>query len=187
MAPTSRARKIGAVKSLLSFSERTGLLPFNVGTALRVPPVKNVLAERILEEADVVRLIALETDKRNHALLRLGYVAGLRVSEICGLRWQDAKRRTGGGQITVFGKGGKTRVVVLPASMWKGLIDVRGEVGDDDPVFRSQKGGPLDRPQVHRVVKRAAARAGLPTAVLCQLGCGTGTSTTLSTAVRRRI
>src|SRR4051794_34412641 len=50
LAPASRARKIGAVKSLLSFAEKTGLLPFNVGAALRVPPVKNVLAERILEE-----------------------------------------------------------------------------------------------------------------------------------------
>ena len=31
LAPASRARKIGAVKSLLSFGERTGYLPFNVG------------------------------------------------------------------------------------------------------------------------------------------------------------
>src|SRR5689334_12873615 len=54
LAPASRARKIGAVKSLLSFAEKTGLLPFNVGAALRVPPVKNVLAERVLEESDVI-------------------------------------------------------------------------------------------------------------------------------------
>ena len=84
LAPASRARKIGAVKSLLSFAEKTGLLPFNVGAALRVPPVKNVLAERILEEAEVVRLIALEPDKRNHALLRLGYLAGLRITRFAG-------------------------------------------------------------------------------------------------------
>jgi integrase/recombinase XerD len=86
LAPASRARKIGAVKSLLSFGQRIGYLPFNIGAAVRVPPVKNVLAERILDEADVVRLIALEPDRRNHALLRLGYIAGLRISEICGLR-----------------------------------------------------------------------------------------------------
>jgi hypothetical protein len=42
LAPASRARKIGAVKSLLSFGERTGYLPFNVGAAVRVPPVKNI-------------------------------------------------------------------------------------------------------------------------------------------------
>jgi site-specific recombinase XerD len=167
LAPASRARKIGAVKSLLTFAERTGYLPFNVGAALRSPPVKNTLAERILEEADIIRLIALETDKRNHALLRLGYLAGLRVSEICGLKWRDTKRRTGGGQITIFGKGGKTRVVVLPAAMWKELAELRGETADDEPVFRSQKGGALDRSAVHRIVKAAAARAGLPGTVSC--------------------
>jgi integrase/recombinase XerD len=51
LAPASRARKIGAAKSLLRFGQRTGYLPFNVGTVLRLPPVKNVLAERILKEA----------------------------------------------------------------------------------------------------------------------------------------
>jgi integrase/recombinase XerD len=163
LAPASRARKIGAVKSLLSFGERTGYLPFNVGAAVRVPTVKNVLAERILEENDVIRLIALEPDQRNHALLRLGYIAGLRISELTGLRWRDAKRRAaGGGQITVFGKGGKTRAIVLPASIWRELTELRGEAPDDDPAFRSAKGGALDPSQVHRIVKRAAARAGLP-------------------------
>jgi site-specific recombinase XerD len=166
LAPASRARKIGAVKSLLSFGERTGYLPFNVGAALRVPPVKNVLAERILEENDVIRLIALEPDRRNHALLRLGYIAGLRISELCGLCWRDGKRRAaGGGQITIFGKGGKTRVVLLPASMWRELAALRGEAPDDDPVFRSAKGGTLHPSRIHRIVKQAAARSGLPRAV----------------------
>ena len=32
----------------------------------------------------------------------------------------------------------------------------------DEPVFRSRKGGALDASQVHRIVKAAAARAGLP-------------------------
>ena len=127
LAPASRARRIAAIKSLLTFAQRTGYLPLNVGAALRVPPVKNVLAERILEENDVVRLIALEPDRRNHALLRLGYIAGLRISELCGLRWRDAKRRGASGQITVFGKGGRTRIILLPASMWRELAALRGE------------------------------------------------------------
>jgi integrase len=165
LAPASRARKLGAAKSLLAFGQRTGYLPFNVGAAIRVPPVKNVLAERILEENDVIRLVALERDPRNHTLLRLGYIAGLRISELCGLRWRDTKRRAAGGQITIFGKGGKTRVIVVPASMWRELLELRGAAVDDDPVFRSAKGGALDPSQVHRIVKQAAGRAGLPRSV----------------------
>jgi integrase/recombinase XerD len=169
LSPASRARRIGAVKSILNFGKRTGMLPFNVGAALRVPAVKNVLAERILEENDLIRLIALEGEPRNHALLRLAFIAGLRISEICALRWRDAKRRAGGGgQITVFRKGGKTRVVMLPVSMWRELVTLRalrGEATNDHPVFRSAKGGALDPSQVHRIVKQAARRAGLPPAV----------------------
>jgi integrase/recombinase XerD len=164
LAPASRARKIGAIKSLLSFGERTGYLPFNVGAAIRVPPIKNVLAERILEEDDVIRLIALEPDRRKPRVAAARPHRG--AEELAGLRWRDAKRRAaGGGQITVFGKGGKTRIIVLPASIWRELIELRGEAPDDDPAFRSAKGGALDPSQVHRIVKAAAARAGLPRAV----------------------
>jgi integrase len=135
-----------------------------VGAPVRLPPVKAALAERIVEPEAVHRLLALEADARDHALLRLLYLGGLRVSEACALRWRDLAPRDGGGagQVTVFGKGGKTRVVLLPAGVWRELSALRGSAGQDDPVFRSAKGGHLDPSQVHRVVKAAAARAGLP-------------------------
>jgi integrase len=161
LAPASRARKIGAVKSLLSFGGRTGNLSFNVGAAVRVPPVKNILAERILEENDVIRLIALEPEPRNHALLRLGYIAGLRISELTGLRWRDAKRRAAGaGQIAVFGKGGKTRVIVLPASIWRELTELRGEAPrrrSHVPLGEGRRARPVAGPP-HREASRGAGR-----------------------------
>jgi integrase/recombinase XerD len=67
----SQARALAAVKSLLAFGHRLGYLPFDVGGALRLPRLKNALAERILSEADVHRLLALESDPRNRTLLRL--------------------------------------------------------------------------------------------------------------------
>ena len=82
------------------------------------------------------------------------------------MAWRDLTARDDeGGQITVFGKGGKTRVVLLPASVWRALVQLRGDAGPDEPVFRSAKGGHLDPSAAHRVVKRAAARAGLPVEV----------------------
>jgi site-specific recombinase XerD len=45
-----------------------------------LPPRKDTLAERILTGADVMRMLALEHDRRNHALQRLLYAGGLRVS-----------------------------------------------------------------------------------------------------------
>jgi integrase len=66
--------------------------------------------------------------------------AGLDVAEVCAPGLADlAPRDDDGGQITEFGKGGKIRVVLLPASVWRALVQLRGEAGPDDPVFRSAK------------------------------------------------
>jgi site-specific recombinase XerD len=164
-APATRRRRLAAVKSLLGFASRIGYVPFNAGGVVRLPPAVNVLAERILSEEQVVRLIALERNPRNHALLRVLYLAALRVSEACALRWAACKPRRGAGQITVVGKRGKVRSILLPASMWRELFALGGDAGPDDPVFRSRQGGALDPMSVQRIVKAAAIRAGLPKAV----------------------
>lgn len=166
LAPASRKRKLAAIKSAFSFAHRVGYVAYNLGVAMRLPTVKNVLAERILTEADVHRLLALEPDPRNAALLGLTYAAGLRVTEAAQVRWRDLQPRDDAGQMTVLGKGGKTRAVLLPASTWRAIAELRGEAGPDDAVFPSTRGGgPLDRTAVHRIVKAAAKRAGLSAAV----------------------
>ena len=40
LATATQARRLSAVKSLLSFGHKTGYLPVNVGAAIRLPPVK---------------------------------------------------------------------------------------------------------------------------------------------------
>jgi site-specific recombinase XerD len=161
LAPATRANATAALKSLLSFAQETGYLRFNVGKVVKTPPIKNTLAARILSEAETHRMLALETNARNQALLTLLYGGGLRISEACGLTWRDLTERGDAGQATVYGKGGKTRVVLVSPNTWRHLVGLRGGAGADDPVFRSRKGGALDPSQVHRIVKAAAERAGL--------------------------
>jgi site-specific recombinase XerD len=162
LAPASQARAINAAKSLFSFGQRIGYLIFNPCAAVHPPKVKNTLAERILLEDQVHRLLALEPHPRNRVLLRFLYAGGLRVSEVCGLKWRDLQERDGAGQVTVYGKGGKTRFVLLSAPTWQELIALRGEAAPDSPVFTSRKGkGHLTPVQVHRIVRAAAVRAGV--------------------------
>jgi site-specific recombinase XerD len=162
ISTASKARILSAVKSLLAFAHRLGYTPFNVGAAMRLPKTKNRLAERILPESTVHRMIALETNKRNRAILRLLYAAGLRVSELCGLAWRDTQARSNAGQITVYGKGGKTRVVLLSADTWKEIDALRPKDADlNASIFVSRKHGPLDPSQVFRIVRDAAKRAGV--------------------------
>jgi integrase/recombinase XerD len=161
LAAATRARRLAAVKSLLTFGARLEMLRVNVGAALPLPKRKDTLAERIIGEEDIGRLLAGATTDRDRALLRVLYTGGLRVSEATGLRWRDLKARKGGGQATVFGKGSKTRTVLLPPPTWAALMALRGAAKGDDPVFRSREGNALSPVQAWRVVKAAAARAGL--------------------------
>lgn len=162
LAPATQARRLSAIKSLLSFGHRLGLLPVNAGAALRLPGRKNRLAEKIISEGDTHRMIALEPNERNRVLLKLLYAAGARVSEICALKWRDVQAREEGGQITVYGKGGQTRAIVLPSGVFHELEGLRGVAGPDNPVFVSRtQGGHLDRSQVLRIVRAGAVRAGI--------------------------
>jgi integrase/recombinase XerD len=165
LASASRYRALSAVKSLLGFGHQIGYLPFDVGRALRLPAVRNRLAERILPEADLHRILSLEPNPRNRAILTLLYASGIRVSELCALSWRDLQPAGDGGQITVFGKGGKTRAVQLPQSVWKLLVALRpAEAKPDTAVFVSRKkkhGGRLKPLGILRIVRAAARRAGI--------------------------
>jgi integrase/recombinase XerD len=161
-APATRSRAMSAVKSLLTYGQRVGYLTFNVGAALRLPAQKNELAARILPEAATQRMLALEPSARNRLLLRVAYAAGLRVSELCGLTWADVQERDEAGQLTVFGKGGKTRAVLLPDATWRELVATKpAGAKPEDPVFVSRKHGRLNTSAVWRIVKAAAKRAGI--------------------------
>jgi len=75
------------VKSLFSFGHRIGYVIYDVGAAISGPKVAGRVAERILPEEKPQRIIVLETDLRNHALLRLFYLSGGRVTEVADLHW----------------------------------------------------------------------------------------------------
>src|ERR1700676_3910171 len=48
LKPASQNRALTAIKSLLSFGQETGYLPFNVGAAVKLRPNADGLAQRIL-------------------------------------------------------------------------------------------------------------------------------------------
>lgn len=167
LAPSSQNRALTAIKSLFSFAHRTGYLTFNPGAALRTRPARDALAQRILTEQEVARMIEAATPGRDRVLLRLLYASGVRVSEAAALEWRDIEPRGAAGQISVFGKGGRTRQVLLGESAWSALWSLRPAEADSlrGPVFRSQRGGALDVSQIRRIVYAAARRAGLERAV----------------------
>jgi integrase/recombinase XerD len=163
LAAATQCKRLAAVKSLFKFAVRIGYLRWDVAAPLQAPAVKDTLGERIMSEEDTQRLLAGAVHPRDAALLRLIYSAGLRVSEVCGLHWRDCVKRESGGQITVFGKGGKTRSILIPEPMWKRLVAIRNGARREKPVFRTKNGKrALTRFEVIGIVKNAAFFAGLP-------------------------
>ena len=156
LAAASQYRILSSIKSLFAFGHRIGYLPLDVGRVLRVPSVPDRLAHRILPEAEVHRMLSLEPDQRNRALLTLLYASGMRVHELCGLRWRDLAATADGGQVSVLGKGNKARSIRLPDSVWKLLTGLGAGGGREgsDPVFVSRKRRALSEAQIWRLVLR---------------------------------
>jgi site-specific recombinase XerD len=65
----------------------------NPAAELSLPCYAKRLAERIVCEEDVRRLVETDAKPRDRALLRLRYAAGLRVSEACRLLWRNLRPR----------------------------------------------------------------------------------------------
>ena len=153
------------VKSLLSYTQRVGYTPFNAGAVIKVRSETAHrganLAKRIISEVQVSLLIPAAPSKRDRVLLEVIYAGGLRISEAVGLTWSDVLIRDDRVQLSITGKGGKVRQVLLPEIVSRSLLSLRADVGANDPVFASRKGGGLAQRTVNDMVKRAAAKAGI--------------------------
>ncbi len=171
LKPASRNRAVAAVKSALSFGLKSGYLKVNVGLLVKLEKLEDKLAERIMSEQAIARLLALETNKRNHAILVLLYRAGLRCAELCSLTWRNLQECNESGQITVYGKGDKTRAVLLTPETWDEVMNQSSEIPKiDDYVFQSRQmhnkrtgknTRRMDESTVFRIVQVATRRAGI--------------------------
>lgn len=154
-------RALASIKSLFSFGHKLGYFIFDVARPLRIQSTQDELPERILTEDQIREMILHEKHPRNRAILTLLYSSGIRVSELTSLKWKHLQNRAEGGQITVHGKGGKTRTILLPLNVWNQLQSLNLQEDDNLPVFRSKRGGHLHASQVWRIVKAAAKKVGI--------------------------
>ena len=122
--------------------------------------------------------------KRDRMLLQVAYAAGLRISEIVGLSWPDViARDKGRAQLSIEGKGGKLRQVLLPAEVGGALMTL-SPPDTTGPVFCGRSGKRLGERAVFGMLKRTAKRAGLPAAV-SRTGCAMRMVRMRSTEARR--
>jgi integrase/recombinase XerD len=170
LAETTARQYVLRIKSLLGYAHGLGYTPFNAGARIKVRSEGAQrgasLAKRIITKTEVALLIRAAPSKRDRVLLEVTYAGGLRVSEVIALVWADVLPRGDRVQLSVTGKGGFVRQVLLPEIVSKSLLSIRGDAGANDPLFSSRKGGGrLTERAVLGMLKRTAKRAGVNEAV----------------------
>lgn len=163
-------RAVSSVRTYYRFLAGEGRIVEDPSDRLASPRRGRVLPDT-LSVAEVEKLIAApHLDEplawRDRALLELGYGAGLRVSELCGLLLTDLLLTEN--LVRVFGKGGKERLVPLGRSVI-GAVSVylhtlrpamdKGKSGGR--LLLNARGQPLSRVGAWGIVKRATERAGI--------------------------
>jgi integrase/recombinase XerD len=111
----SAARYLSSVRGFVKFLLHERVLREDVCALVEAPRVGRRLPSTLTVE-DVVRLVeapgrASARARRDRAMLHVAYAAGLRVSELVGLRLADLDRKRG--VVSAFGKGNKRRLVPL--------------------------------------------------------------------------
>jgi site-specific recombinase XerD len=158
LAPTSVARKLSAVRSLLRFSLGPGKVPetpLAPRRGRRLP-----VAPKLVEVDELLAAFDRPGDPlalRNRALLELMYSAGLRSAEAVGLELGDVDFEQEH-VLVRHGKGAKERVVPLgeEAALWVARYLREGRPllarGAENTLFLSARGRPLDTSTLRRLV-----------------------------------
>jgi integrase/recombinase XerD len=174
-APTSRSRRLSAIKQFYRFLFAEGVIDADPTSGLQGPKKQRSLP-KVLSIAEVDRLLetslkrcdgvegrALFRALRFHCLLEILYATGMRVSELVGL-----PRTVLRGDKRVFsikGKGGRERLVPLNAAARNALdrfLDVSGRFDNSEWLFPSKSAsGHMTRQGFAQDLKEVAAEAGI--------------------------
>jgi len=164
LSPKSLQRRLSACRSCYQWLLKHGRIAASPAAGIRAPKAPRKLPQ-VLDVDEAVQLVELPTDAplgvRDRAILELFYSSGLRLSELCALRWRALDLADG--LVTVLGKGSKQRSVPVGSHARKALDDWRRESQGqpDAPVFPGRGGATITPRAVQIRLQRLAQRQGL--------------------------
>jgi len=164
-------RGLAGLRSFLRHLERKGLANAAGAAAVRSPKQPKSLPKPLSDRQAIAVVDAHEQlaeepwiRARNAAVLTLLYGCGLRISEALSLTPADFTGSPTSLRIT--GKGDKTRIVPLIAPALSGVDDYIKlcpfPLGEDKPLFRGARGGPLQPAIIQREMQKMRGALGLP-------------------------
>lgn len=165
ISPTSRARKLSALKSFYKYlTVRTKLLEENPVADFEYPKLRKSLPKYLTLEqsAKLLQAVSGQNQARDYAILMLFLNCGIRRSELVGLNMTDVYED----RIRVVGKGNKERVVYFGSACRKAIDAYLPErnkqvLTDNRALFGSRNGNRISVDAVHALVKKGFLKAGL--------------------------
>jgi len=163
LSPKSLQRRLSACRSFYTWLLKHGRIGANPAAAIRAPKAPRKLPQ-VLDPDEAKALVEVPTDAplglRDRALLELFYSSGLRLSELCALRWRDLDLDEA--LVTVLGKGRKQRSVPLGSHARNALREWRASTGamPEAPVFPGRNGTITPR-AIQLRVRQLAQQQGL--------------------------
>ena len=157
-------RKIAVLKSFFKYLKREDVLKINPAENISFPKKEKKLP-RFLEEKEVTHLldgidVTEENGKRDKAILELLYSAGIRVSELTGLKTGDVDLSNA--LVKVLGKGSKERIVPLGEKAVSAIsIYLSSKKADTEWLFTNNKGKKLNPRLVRFLIDKWVSRCSL--------------------------
>lgn len=174
LSARSITRKISALKVFFTYAHERHNMP-NLAQDLTFPKLEKRLPEYLSEQEIEKLLAAADADTsihalRNKTLIYLLYVSGMRISELTSLTFSALHFDTG--FVYVMGKGGKGRMIPLPAPMMTllrahmdtiqlSLAAKRQKAEYLFPVFYAGKTRPITRQACWNIVTQLCKKAGI--------------------------
>jgi integrase/recombinase XerD len=146
----------GRVPECLAVAEQVTRIP----TKRAPPPETHFLERNEVQELLAAPLSAARTAERDRTMLLFLYNTGARAQEVADLRVGQVEL-VPQPRVRLHGKGDKWRTCPLWTETAERLRRLLGphaaQSGTDVPVFRSQRGAPLTRFGIYKIVRRHAA------------------------------
>ena len=169
----AKSRKLSAVKMLYKYlTVKRGFFEHNPAANIESPKTKRQLPKHLSVDESVNLLTAVQSDTdsrtraRDYAILTLFLNCGMRLSELCGIRFGDLDPQLR--SLRVLGKGAKERIVYLNDACRDALekhLLVRREQKPHpehaDALFLSGQGRRISEKTVQWMVKKYLNAAGL--------------------------
>lgn len=173
-AASTARRILTMVRSLLKFGYEHYFFDHDMRKYIRVPKKEKARVERKLSYEEAQKLIEqVRGHKINHATVAFLFFTGLRLSELCGLKWGDIHQGLKGNlYIHVrkdIAKGKKERRVRLRKDLYGLLLDHRNffnlsisiGMNPEEPLFVNAEKRALKDRTVRYMINQAAVKAGI--------------------------